>query len=164
MLSFSVLVTIGLIGLVILLAGVFLDGIFDTGEPIVPSLGCFVAIFGFGGALAESVNPDGGFLQIIIPAVVAIGATALFWLAFRALKKSAEADEAYEADPQDMVGKTATVLWWTNGSGEASATYRGQPHSVQIKATASDVTFTSGEVVVIDRVVNADNVFVSSPS
>ena len=148
------LIAIGSVGLLFLLALLLLDDLFDLfdGEPVLPAIAVFAAMFGFSGALAFDAESSGG-PQLYIPFIVGGGAALLFFLAYRRFKKLADDDESFVPDPQSMLGQPATVNWWNESRGEVFVTYLGHRQKI---AAQGDEEFKSGDSVTVARVVSAE--------
>lgn len=155
-----VLTVIGLIGLGLLLLFAMFDDLFDLfgGEPVLPAAAFFTAMFGFSGAIGAL---NGGTLQsaVLIPLAIGVASATVFFIAYRKLKKVADKDESFVADPETMLDATATVVWWSNGSGEVMVSYLGQPRKVM---ATSDEDLSSAQSVFVTEVISASQIKVSA--
>jgi hypothetical protein len=160
--TLSVFMFIGFTSLVLLVALVIFDGIFDLfgGEPVLPALALTGAIFGLGGALARNITGEALGGLIMIPGTAALAIGVAFFFAYRALKRHADKDEVHQENPLELLGAPAKVNWWSGETGEVIVDYVGQPR--RFRAVAEDETFSAQLPIHIIDVLEDNSVRVSN--
>ena len=151
-----------IVGLVVLLGSMLLDGVFDvlhadfggSGLFSATSLGGFLTGFGIGGMLGDSLH-----LPTAISALIGLAVGGLIgWVAvlvYRALKRSEPPQEVFST--QRILGSTGVITAGTTSSdqqGLVRVTYLGAPRTISFIA---DDPLTAGTEVEVTACLS-DNV------
>lgn len=127
--SGSVFLVIGIVGAVLLLLSVVLDGVFDffefgDGPLSLTTIAAFTAIFGFSAFAAVGAGVSTGAAAGIGAACGLVGGAAAWWLS--KLVRGAESNMAVREE--DLVGSEASVVLAipANGLGEVALVRHGE--------------------------------------
>lgn len=135
----SVFLVIGIVGALLLLVSVLLDGIFDLfdfgdGPLSLTTIAAFTAIFGFAAFAATGAGVGTGVAATIGALAGLVGAAAAWWLS--RLIRNAESNAA--VSEADLVGSEASVVLPipADGLGEVALVRHGE--RVSLSATARE--------------------------
>lgn len=152
--------TVGLLGLAVLLVSLLLDGIFDLFEfgdgPLsLTTISAFISFFGFSGLTASQLGlgPTGA-------SFVALAGGFLAGLAAWFITRSLKGMEAQGHEENSFAGRTAvvTIPIPEDGFGEVAFTKSGDRITTAARAAGS---IPSGERVRIETVLSSSSVFVT---
>lgn len=146
---FTIAMMIGFI--VIVITGV-LDGLIDGfADGMAQCLAVALVMFGSAGMVAMSLTNHGTtFVIIAVSAGIGIFSAVLFMIFYKFFKKHGERVSG-PVDLQELVGLSASVLWWSGEIGEVLCEYNG--HLFRLTArSAAPITVTAGQKVRIDTV------------
>lgn len=154
----GIFLIIGIVGGVLLLVSLLLDGIFDAfdfgdGPLSLTTIAAFTAIFGFASFASVGAGMSTPVATIVGALSGLLGAAAAWWLS-RAIR-GAESNTAVSGS--DLVGSTGAVVLAIpeNGLGEVAVTRHGERISLSATATAP---VPRGALVRIVQVVTSTSV------
>lgn len=154
----GIFLIIGVVGGVLLLISLLLDGIFDAfdfgdGPLSLTTIAAFTAIFGFASFASVGAGMSTPVATIVGALSGLLGAAAAWWLS-RAIR-GAESNTAVSGS--DLVGSTGAVVLAipANGLGEVAITRHGERISL---SAAADAPVPRGALVRIVQVVTSTSV------
>lgn len=161
LLTGGVFLLIGIIGGVLLLISLVLDGVFDAfdfgdGPLSLTTIAAFTSIFGFTAFATVGAGLSPGLGSLFGALAGFIGGALAWWLS--RLIRSAESTTALRGD--ELVGSEASVVLAipAGGLGEVALSRHGERVSL---AATSDTQIARGSRVVIDQTITATSVRVS---
>lgn len=154
----GIFLIIGIVGGVLLLISLLLDGIFDAfdfgdGPLSLTTIAAFTAIFGFAAFAGVGAGMSTPMATIVGALSGLVGAAAAWWLS-RAIR-NAESNTAVSGD--DLIGSTGAVVLTIpeNGLGEVAVVRHGE--RISLSATA-DAPIPRGSAVRITQTVTSTSV------
>lgn len=158
MIAGGIFLIIGVVGAVLLLISLLLDGIFDAldfgdGPLSLTSIAAFTAIFGFTAFASVGAGVATPIAALLGGLAGVVGGAAAWWLS--RLIKGAESTTAVSGD--ELVGATAAVVLAipASGLGEVALTRHGERVSL---AASAEVPIARGEAVRIVQVITSTSV------
>lgn len=156
--SGGIFLIIGVVGAVLLLISLLLDGIFDAfdfgdGPLSLTSIAAFTAIFGFTAFASVGAGVATPVAALLGGLAGVVGGAAAWWLS--RLIRGAESTTAVSGD--ELIGATAAVVLAipAAGLGEVALTRHGERVSL---SAASDVPIARGAAVRIVQVITSTSV------